>query len=617
MQPQTPDNTRNTIIFVACTIALLLGYQLLVLRPQAERAKAAQAAAEQRALVDGGRTPTVGGTPDTVPTVKAFVDRKQALTASPRVPVETPALKGSVSLDGSRIDDLYLTGYRETLDKASPPVELFRPRGAEHAYFAEFGWVGQNVPGLPGAGTRWALTRGDRLAPGRPIVLTHDTGAGLVFTRTISVDRQYLFTVTDAVVNRSGAPITVAAYASVQRHDVPGTLGKNQILHEGAVGVFDSSRDKAEHRLKELKYGKWKKAEQDFETVSDGGWLGITDKYWLAALIPNQKEQIKAAFRVSEPRGANVQVHETVFTGQPRVIQPGMQITETTRLFAGAKRQDVLDRYSKELGAPKLDSAIDWGMFWFLTRPLFATVEFFFKLVGNFGVAILLLTVTIKLILFPLANQSFASMAKMKAVQPKVEELRKRFKDDAAKQQQEMLALYQKEKINPLAGCLPIFVQIPVFYALFKVLSVTIEMRHAPFFGWIQDLSARDPSSIWTLFGLIPWNPATLPLLGGILDGPLHLGVLPLLYGMTMWLQQQMNPPPADPVQKQMFAFFPLVFTFVMAPFAVGLLVYYVWSNLLTILQQYVIMHRHKVDNPIDDFLQRVRGGEAPKSRAG
>lgn len=614
MAPQTPDNTRNTVIFVVCTIALLLGYQFLVLRPQAERQQAAIAA--QKAVVADGRTPTVGGVPDTVPTVEAFVDRARAAAASPRVPIATPSLRGSVALQGGRIDDLYLTQYRETLTDGSPPVELFRPQGAEFAYFAEFGWVGANVPGLPGPATRWTLARGDRLAPGRPIVLTHDNGAGLVFTRTVSVDERYLFTVSDTVVNRSGAPVTVAPYASVQRHGVPADLGKNQILHEGGVGVFDTDPEQTAYRLKELKYGRWRKDEKVFEAKSEGGWLGVTDKYWLAALLPaDQKERIDAKFRFVD--GATVDIHEAVFTGQARVVPIGGQVVETTRLFAGAKNQEILDAYGKQLDLPKLDSAIDWGNFWFFTRPLFATLEFFNKWVGNFGVAILLLTVVVKLIFFPLANQSFASMAKMKAVQPKVEELKKKHKDDPQKQQQEMMELYKKEKINPLAGCLPILVQIPIFYALFKVLSVTIEMRHEPFIGWIQDLSSRDPSSIFTLFGLIPWNPATVPMIGGVLDGPLHLGVLPLLYGATMWLQQAMNPPPADPIQKQMFAWFPVIFTFVMAPFAVGLLIYYSWSNILTILQQYVIMHQHKVDNPIDGFIARMKGASTAKSRAG
>jgi YidC/Oxa1 family membrane protein insertase len=615
MQPQTPDNTRNTIIFVVAMIALLLGYQFFVLRPQAERARAAAELAEKQATAN--TVGAVGRTPSAAPTAQTFVDRRQAAAASPRVPIATPSLQGSVSLDGSRIDDLFLTRYRETLDPDAPAVELFRPRGAENAYFAEFGWVGQNVAGLPDAGTRWTLARGDRLAVGRPIVLTYDTGAGLTFTRTIAVDDQYLFTVTDTVVNRTGRPVTLAPYASVQRHGVPPDLGKNQILHEGAVGVFDTDRDGEAYRLKELKYGRWRKDEQTFSADSDGGWLGVTDKYWLAALIPDQSERIDAKFRFID--GPQVDIHEAVFTGQPHVVPAGGQITETTRLFAGAKRQEILDTYGRQLGLPKFDSAIDWGNFWFLTRPIFATLAFFYNLVGNFGVAILLLTVAVKLVFFPLANQSYASMAKMKAVQPKVEELRKRHKDDPTKQQQEMLALYQKEKINPLAGCLPILVQIPVFYALFKVLSVTIEMRHAPFFGWIRDLSARDPTNVFNLFGLLPYDPGAIPLLGGLIGptGALGIGVIALFYGFTMWLQQAMNPPPADPIQKQMFAFFPLIFTFVMAPFAVGLLIYWVWNNILSIAQQYVIMRRYGTDNPIDNVIGRFRGGETAKSRAG
>jgi YidC/Oxa1 family membrane protein insertase len=287
-------------------------------------------------------------------------------------------------------------------------------------------------------------------------------------------------------------------------------------------------------------------------------------------------------------------------------------ITETNRLYAGAKREEILSGYQTALGVPRLDAAIDWGNFWFLTRPIFMVLEFFYNLIGNFGVAILLLTVAVKLVLFPMANKSYESMSRMKKLQPKVEELKKRYGSDPQKQQQEMLALYQKEKINPLAGCLPIFVQIPVFYALYKVLFVTIEMRHAPFFGWVVDLSSRDPTTIWNLFGLIPWDPATAPLLGTILNGPAHIGVWPLIMGFTMWLQQAMNPPAPDPVQRQIFALFPFLFTFMLAPFAAGLVIYWTWNNLLSILQQYVIMRRLGVENPIDDAIARVKALRAP-----
>ena len=338
----------------------------------------------------------------------------------------------------------------------------------------------------------------------------------------------------------------------------------------------------------------------------------MTDKYWLTAFIPEQDETFEAQFRTAERGG--VRTFETAYQSRTWVIPAGRSATETVHLFAGAKRNEILTAYGEELGAPRMTDAIDWGMFWFLTKPFFTVLEFFYGLVHNFGVAILLLTVAVKLVLFPLANKAYASMSRMRMLQPKMEEIRERFKDDPAKQQQEIMAMYQREKVNPLAGCWPMLIQIPIFYSLYKVLTVTIEMRHAPFFGWIRDLSARDPSNVWNLFGLIPWDPATAPLVGGLIGVSSHvggitlaLGVLALLYGATMWLQTQMNPPPTDEMQRKIFGMMPILFTFIMAPFAAGLLIYWIWSNILTIIQQYVIMHRFKAENPIDTFIERLR----------
>lgn len=593
------ENSRNTIIFLVCAALIMGVYYFMVMRPQAEMRRQQQvAAAEEKAATatDAGLTPG-----SAAPT--AFVaDRAQALGTAARVPIQTPKLKGSLSLQGARIDDLYLTDYKETLDRNSPPVELFRPQGMEHAYFAQFGWSGPNVAGgVPGPNTPWTLTKGATLTPTTPVELTWDNGAGLRFTRVIAIDAQYLFTVTDTVANLSGQPITIAPYGRVERQGVPADLGKQMILHEGAIGVFGAD---GKFATEQVKYKDWAKKPR-IENQSTGGWLGITDKYWMAALIPDQKETIEGRFAVRDATGLNV--HEAAMLGATRTIQPGRQIEETQRLFAGAKRNEILAGYEKSQDLPRFVYAIDWGMFWFLTRPIFMVVEFFYGLLGNFGLAILALTVVVKLVMFPLANKSYESLSKMRTLQPKMEEIKKKHGSDPQKQQQEMMALYQREKINPLAGCLPILVQIPVFYALYKVLFVTIEMRHAPFFGWIRDLSARDPSTIWNLFGAVPWDPATLPLLGSILNGPLHLGVLPIVYGLTMWLQQSMNPPAQDPMQRQIFAFLPFVFTFIMAPFAAGLLIYWAWNNILSIAQQYVIMHRFKAENPIDTFLARFK----------
>ncbi|GAA0646185.1 membrane protein insertase YidC [Brevundimonas lenta] len=598
MPPQ--NDSRNTIVFMVIAGIMLVLYSVFVMQPQTEKRRAAQRVAAEQAA----SAPAAGA--DAAP--RFTEDRTVALGTSARVRIETPKLIGSLSLTGARIDDLFLTNYRETIAKDSPPVELFRPDGMRHAYFAQFGWSGPNIPGgVPRADTPWRLTHGSVLTPTTPVTLTWDNGAGLRFTRVVSVDEQYMFTVTDTVANFSAQAVTLAPGAKVQRQGVPDDLGRNQILHEGAIGTFG---DGERFSTTQLKYKAWaKKPVQEHE--STGGWLGITDKYWMAALIPPQGEQINAEFRVED--AATFDIHSASMLGAARTIQPNRQITETTHLFAGAKRNEILAGYEKSLGLPRFIYAIDWGMFFFLTRPIFLVIEFFYGVLGNFGLAILALTLTVRLIMFPLANKSYESMSKMRNLQPKMEEIKKKHPDDAAKQQQELMALYQKEKINPLAGCLPLLLQIPVFYAVYKMLSVTIEMRHAPFFGWLRDLSAPDPTTIWNLFGLIPWDPSTAPLIGNLLVShpgggfSLGLSVLAILYGLTMWLQMAMSPPAPDPMQRRIFQFMPVVFTFIMANFPAGLLIYWAWSNVLTIFQQYIIMHRFKAENPIDTFIARFK----------
>jgi len=588
------ETNRNTIIFVVSAAILFIAYNFFVLAPAAKQRQAEAKIAAASAPAN----PASAIAPKPV-----VISRQAATSASPRAPIATPALTGSVSLRGARIDDLFLNQYREQVDPKSPPVELFRPEGAEHAWFAELGWTGANLPGLPTADTVWELIEGSTLAPGKPLVLRYVGDQRLTFTRKISLDDKFMFTIADTVANTGTGPVTLAPYGSIQRQGVPPLLGKNQIVHEGGVGLLGGE-------LHEFKYPKWAK-EGGGTFASTGGWTGITDKYWLAALIPSQTEHVQGTFKLT--KAGDVNIYESNFVGAARVIPPGKQVTETTHLFAGAKTVPLLKAYQKSLGVEGLDRAVDWGFMWFLTRPMFTFLEFIFRHVGNFGVAILLLTVTVRLLFFPLANKQYESITKMKKVQPQMEELKAKYKDDPQKQQQELMALYQREKVNPLAGCLPIVFQIPVFYSLYKVLTVTIEMRHAAFLGWIQDLSARDPTTIWNLFGLIPWDPATAPPLLSFLNGPLHLGVLPILYGITMWLTTSMSPPAGDPVQQKIFQFMPLMFTFIMAPFAVGLLIYWTWSNVISILQQYVIMRRFKVDNPIDQIIRKLTGkGEAP-----
>ncbi|THD82517.1 MAG: membrane protein insertase YidC [Phenylobacterium sp.] len=592
------DESRNTVIFLVCALALFVVYNFFVLQPAAKHRQIE--AAHQAAIAQAAG---VAASPPGGAVHVPAATRQAVLAASPRVPIATPSLKGSVALRGGRIDDLFLTQYRESVEKNSPPVELLRPEGTPHASFADFGWTGQNVAGLPTYNTPWTLTQGTTLAPGQPIVLSYNNGAGLTFTRRIDVDDKFMFTVTDTAANAGAAPVTLAPYASIQRQGLPEHPANSSIVHEGAVGV--TVGDKTILTLINFKDLTKKGGGPDLP--SKGGWLGITDKYFLAALIPGQGERVTGQF--GHENSAGLDVYAANVVGQPRQLSPGAQTSETTRFFAGAKVVPLLRDYEARLGIPRFDDAVDWGRYFFwLTRPLFTLMEFIYQHVGTFGVAILVLTVVVRAVFFPLANKSYESMTKMKKVQPLVEELRKKYKDDPTKQQQEMLALYGREKVNPLAGCLPILFQIPVFYSLYKVLTVTIEMRQASFLGWIHDLSARDPTTVWNLFGLIPWNPAHVPLVGGILDTTLHIGVMPLIYGVSMWLSTAMNPPAPDPAQQRIFQFMPIVFTFIMAPFAVGLLIYWTWSNMLAILQQYVIMRRFKVDNPIDRIARALTG---------
>jgi YidC/Oxa1 family membrane protein insertase len=604
------ENTRNTIIFFVCAAIMLLAYQFFVADPATKRMQAEEAArkaqASSAASVPGAAS--AGIARPGIPQVPQGMTRTAAVAASPRVPIETPALQGSLSLRGARIDDLYLTGYRETLAKDSPPVELFRPEGAPFAFFADLGWTGANVAGLPNGQTQWTLAQGSVLAPGKPVTLTYDNGQGLRFTRVVAVDENYMFTVSDTVANTGATAITLAPYGSVQRQGVPDTLGKKGVVHEGAVGFFAEKR-----RL--LKYAKWQKEGGGPAHASVGGWLGITDHYWLAALIPGPQEHFEGRYGLT--RAAGVDIVDANFVGQPRIIQPGQQVSSSTRLFAGAKKVPLLKEYEAKLAIPHFDEAVDWGIFWFLTRPVYQFLSFLFVHIGNFGVAILALTVVVRLLFFPIANKQYESMTKMKKVQPAMEELRKKFKDDPARQQQELMELYKREKVNPVAGCLPIFLQIPVFFSLFKVLQVTLEMRHAPFVGFIKDLSAPDPTTIFNLFGLIPWDPGTAPFIGDLLaygnpPGFLHIGIMAILYGATTWLTTSMSPPAPDPMQQRMLQFMPLLFTFIMAQFAIGLLVYYTWSNVLTTIQQYIMMRRFKVDNPIDRIIRRLSGKPQP-----
>jgi len=595
------DNSRNTIIFVICALGLWFAYDFLVLQP-AQKQQAAQKAIQQKQAI---AQPGVAVNPDGTP-APVFIPLAQAL-ARPSVAIDTPALTGSISLEGGRFDDLYLRNYRQTLDPKSPKVELLRPLGAQYAYFAQFGWSGQNLAGLPDAHTPWTLASAGPLSPGHPVRLTYTSPEALAFTRDIAVDDQFMFTITDTVVNGGATPVTVTPYSAVERQGLEPLGTRARTSNDG---VYSMLGEPGKYRGPSIHvYRNWAKDGQYAQT-STGGWMGLGDKYWMTALVPDQKEAIQTRF-TAVPFGAE-KAFQLRYEGQPHTLAPGAQTTETRRLFAGAKRAPVLTGYTKTLGIPRFVDAIDWGWGWYITKPLFWMIEFFQRYIGNFGLAILMLTVVIKIAFFFPANMSFESMTKMKKVQPQLDKLKERFKEDPAALQQNMMKLYKEEKINPLLGCLPMLATMPVFFGLFKVLNTTIEMRQAPFFGWIQDLSDRDPTSILTLLGAIPWDPSLVPLIGGFLDGPLHLGVWPLLYGITMILTQSMSPPAGDPTQQMIMKWIPVIFTFVMSSLPAGLIIYYCWSNSLTIVQQYIIMRRFKVDNPIDAGLRRITGKPKP-----
>jgi YidC/Oxa1 family membrane protein insertase len=578
------EDNKNLLLAIALSVIVMVGWNYFYGKPALDQQRQqtqsqtnpAQPGAGSSVLqppASGGTAATPAPAPGSTVAAGAKIPRDQALALSPRVKIESPALIGSISLIGGRIDDLSLNRYRETVDPKSATIVLFAPNGAQDAYFADFGWLpaaGQSAV-VPGAETRWQASS-DTLRPGGTVTLTHDNGQGLVFTRVIGMDEKFLFTVTDSVKNSDAAPVALSSYGRISRHGTPATLGFF-ILHEGLIGYLDD-------KLQEQTFSDIQKAKTKTFAKNNGGWLGITEKYWASALIPAQDKPFSAAF--GSGGTAASPVYETAAIAEPATLQPGAELSSTMRLFAGAKEFSTINAYQKALNAKNFDLMIDWGWFYFITKPLFHLMEWVFGLVGNFGVTILIVTVLIKLALFPLANKSYESMARMKAVQPEMLAIRDRFADDKQKQQQAMMELYKKEKINPLAGCLPVLVQIPIFFALYKVLFVTIEMRHAPFFGWIKDLAAQDPTNMFNLFGLLPFTPPAL----------LHLGIWPIIMGITMWLQMKMNPEPTDPVQKAVFAWMPLLFTFMLASFPAGLVIYWAWNNILSVAQQYAIMRK-------------------------
>ncbi|MGD9738544.1 MAG: membrane protein insertase YidC [Bauldia sp.] len=575
-------NNRNFIIAIALSVLVLVVWQVFVANPQVESARQAaeEAAATQAAQTEtvtpaapvGAEPAVVAAATPAVCAVTQVTTREEALVQNPRIAIETPALTGSINLCGARIDDLRLNHYQETVDPDSPTIVLLSPAQGPLGYYAELGWR-RSGAALVDAGTLWTAPEGAVLTQDAPVVLTYDNGAGLVFTRTVAVDEEYMFTVTDAVTNSTGGDVALTPYGRITRADQNLSTGFF-ILHEGMIGFL------GDDGLQQVDYSALTDGPRQYDSATTG-WLGITDKYWAATLIPEQGQPFIGRFA-----GSQDQRHfEADYTGAPRPIANGTTATVTANLFAGAKEVAIVDGYEAALDIPRFELLIDWGWFYFITKPMFSVLDWLYRLVGNFGVAILLVTVILKLIFFPLANRSYRSMAAMRKFTPQIAALRERHKDDRAKQQQAMLELYRKEKINPVAGCWPILIQIPVFFALYKVLFVTLEMRHQPFFGWIQDLSAPDPTSIFNLFGLLPFEPPAF----------LGVGIWPVIMGITMWAQFQLNPQtPGTP--KWIFNILPLVFTFMLASFPAGLVIYWAWNNLLSVIQQSVIMKRNGVD---------------------
>jgi YidC/Oxa1 family membrane protein insertase len=602
--PNTPNEQNNLILAVALSLMVLLGWQYFFAAPATRDEKARQEFSREVQAQREGSAPqgppgvaapgVAPGTPAAGQQApQAPITRAEALKLSPRLAIQTPALEGSIALKSGRIDDLVLVKYREQLDPNSPKVTLLSPAGSEHPYFAEYGWVAQSgsTQKLPDRDTVWSIESGTTLTPSSPVTINWDNGQGLVFRRTFSVDDHYMFKVVDEVENKTEAEVALLPYARIHRYGTPKTTAF-YILHEGLIGVA------GDQGLQEITYADAVSAgkETKFDNVV-GGWFGITDKYWAAALVPDQKEPFNAkmaAFKAPSPGESDA--YQVDYLRGSVVIPPNARKGVEGHLYAGAKQATVIDEYEKNLGIKLFDRMVDWGWFYFITKPLFKLMEWINSWAGNFGITILILTIIVKAAFFPLANKQYESMARMKKMQPEMARIKELHKDDAQRQQKEMFELYKREKINPLAGCWPILLQIPVFFALYKVLFVTIDMRHAPFFGWIHDLSAADPTSIFNLFGLLPYAVPEF----------LHVGAWPVIMGITMWMQMQLNPPQPDPVQQAVFQWMPLIFTFLLATFPAGLVIYWAWSNTLSIAQQWYINKKNGAETHLLQNIKRT-----------
>ncbi|HEY0013417.1 MAG TPA: membrane protein insertase YidC [Allosphingosinicella sp.] len=581
------NDHKNMIIAVVLSALVLFGWQVAMdsWMPTASEPSTKIEDGRQLPVAQKSGQPT--GSPGAAPAATTAATSGPARPApAPRLAIETPNLRGSINLRGARIDDLLLTRHSATIAENSPPVRLFAPEGSGHAYYGSFGWSGAGAA-LPGPNDVWRPS-GNRLTPSTPVTLSWDNGRGQLFEIVLSVDEGYMFTAEQRVTNRSAGAFAARPYALVNRAG-PSPDPDSWTMHVGPVGVFNGGADYDNN---------WDVVDEATRTFNTrGGWLGFSDKYWLAAVIPNQGASVEATFRKVGS------AYQADYQGQPTVLQPGQGQRTVSRLFAGAKEVQLLDRYSEALGTP-LERAIDWGWFRWAMIPIFSLLNWLFAAIGNFGVAIICLTLIVRALLFPIAQRQFASMASMRALQPKIKTLQDRYADDKPRMQQEMLKLYKEEKVNPAAGCLPILLQIPIFYALYKVLLLAVEMRHEPFALWIRDLSAPDPLSPVNLFGYLDFTP----------PGFLAIGVLPILLGITMWLQFRLNPAPMDPVQKQVFAFMPWILMFLMAPFAAGLQLYWTVNNIISIAQQKLLYSRHPALSAPPAMVEAVANPPSPPS---
>ena len=567
----TPD-TRNMIAAASLSMLVLVMWQLYFVEPELEQQRSDFNAAQVQ-------NDLPSASPEQGDASAVNTATLQDMTARPsddamRVAIDTPLVKGSLTTKGARIDDITLTAYQETLAEDADDITLLRKISDSTPYFAEFGWIGDDTSiALPDASTIWTASS-EILSSGNDVTLSWDNGEGLIFNRVLSIDDQYMITIRDEVTSATDETLRLLPYGLIRRYGTPQTTGI-YILHEGPIGVVDTT-------LKERGYDDLRSEVSEFKSEENGGWVGFTDKYWLTALIPNQAQKSNFTMR---SLGGIEDRYQADYLGAPQILSKGQTISYESHFFAGAKVLTMIDAYSEELAIPNFDLAIDFGWFYFMTKPFFYAINWLNSLLGNFGVAILAFTVFIRIVLYPLADKSYRSMAKMRALSPKLTKMREQYKDDRQKLNQEMMALYRQEKVNPAAGCLPILLQIPVFFALYKVLYVSIEMRHAPFFGWIKDLSEVDPTSIFNLFGLLPYSTALIPDF-------LNIGLWPIAMGLSMFIQQKLNPPPPDPIQAKIFQWMPIAFTFLLAGFPAGLVIYWTWNNTLSIIQQWYITRR-------------------------